>query len=127
MQIRSKLVISLFTVLGVVACGDDDSSGTGGVSSNKKVGDLSDQEAKSLCNSFKKKLAKAGDTQLELVCVGTGIAVSGGNKDSCEMSAAKCREMPPANSDAEIDCEGTNGQAGAVPDGCDDVTVGDLT
>lgn len=126
MQIRSKLVISLFSILGVVACGDDDSGGTGGVSGNKKVGDLSDDEAKAVCKGIQGKLTKLGDANVELVCVGTGLAVSLGNADMCETSAASCRETE-STADFMIDCDGTDGQAGGVPPGCEDVTVGDLT
>lgn len=122
MQVRTRAFISAAAVLGAVGCGGDDSGGTGGVSSNEKVGDLSAAEAKALCKSLSSKLQQVGDAQTDLVCVAQSAALSGGNADTCESSVGQCKEQ--YGDDLTIDCE-TDGETG-VSDACNDVTVGEL-
>jgi hypothetical protein len=128
MQIRSKFAVPMFAMLGVIACGDDDSGSTGGVSSNKTIADLSPAEAKSLCNALSAKFKKLTDAETKLVCTSQGVALSQGNKAECQSSLDTCLNQPATmDSQFDIDCEGTDGETGGVPADCRDVTVGDLT
>jgi hypothetical protein len=125
MQIRSKFVVSVVSLLGVVACGDDDGgSGTGGVSSSKKIGELNESEARSLCKSMLTKMKKIVDAQNEFFCIGTGIALGQGDKADCEDAADECR----AENDGafELDCDGSDGEPAGENGDCADVTVGDF-
>jgi hypothetical protein len=127
MQIRSKFAVSVVSLLGVLACGDDDSGGGGGgsgVASSKKVGDLSESEARALCRQIEGKFARIGAAQTELVCVAQAAALSGGDAARCESSADQCR-MQDAEALA-LDCDGEDGETGGVSTECDDVTVGEL-
>lgn len=126
MQIRSKFVVSVISLLGAVACGDDDGGGgggTGGVSNNKKVGDLSESEAKALCNGLSSKFQKLGEAQTQILCVAQSAALSGGDEDRCEESVDTCKEQ--IGEDLGIDCDENEGETG-VSDECDEVTVGEL-
>jgi hypothetical protein len=121
MQIRSKFVVSVVSLLGVVACGEDDGGSTGGVSSSKKIGELNESEAKEFCRSAASKLNRFLTANLDLVCIGFGVGLGDGDKEVCEEQVEECE----AENDGtfEVDCD----TATVTEDGdCEDVTVGEL-
>jgi hypothetical protein len=121
MQIRSKFVVSVVSLLGVVACGDDD-GGSGGVSSSKKIGELNESEARALCKSTLAKMKKSADVQNEFFCIGTGIALGMGDEDACEDAADECREEN--DGEYELDCDGEDGEPVGEDGECAEITVG---
>ncbi|MET0283952.1 MAG: hypothetical protein ABW352_05760 [Polyangiales bacterium] len=126
MQIRSKFVVSVVSLLGAVACGEDDggAGGGSGLSDNKKLGDLSESEARSLCKSLQSKFKSLGDSQVELSCTLQSAFTSGGDAARCGTQVDSCKENEASVVDP-IDCDGDDAETGVSTD-CNDVTVGEL-
>ncbi|HEX5656050.1 MAG TPA: hypothetical protein VFX59_02600 [Polyangiales bacterium] len=128
MQVGSKVVVSLVSVLGVIACGDDDggTGGTGGVSRNKKLTDLSEAEARTFCRTLQGKFDDVAEATADFSCTAMAALTSGGNASMCQSSITECKETFDAPFE-ELDCDGEEGMNGGLSADCNDVTVGELT
>jgi hypothetical protein len=122
MQVRSKFVVSVVSLLGVIACGDDE--GGSGVPSSKKIGELNESEARSLCRDMADKMKKIGDAQNQLICIGTGITIGQGDRAECQDAADEC--LAENDGGFELDCDGEDGEPASEGDDCADVTVGEF-
>lgn len=126
MQIRSNspLAVSLFSILGLLACGEDSGGGGGsGVSGSSKVADLSDSEAKSVCNTLQGKFDRTATATTKITCTAQALALS---PNSCQATVDDCIDQMADDSDFDIDCDGEGGQSGGVPEDCADVTVSEI-
>ncbi len=120
MQIRSKFVVTVVSLLGAVGCGDD--GGGGGVAANKDVTELSASEARSFCSSLETRTDKLASASTTLSCTFMGLLASGGDKAKCETSLDQC-ERSAADGEGQIDCSDTSG---GVTTDCKGVTVGEI-
>lgn len=84
----------------IASCGGDDDE-TGGVSNNKKISDISEEEAYSLCVAF------CNDVQipaLELGCTVTAVGLSLGNANLCDKAYDTCMDSDLAPVSCEESC-----------------------
>lgn len=100
----------------LAACGDDDRSGSGGhtnVPAHKSIGELTDEEATSLCKAteaaYKRKVS--AQDQKNFTCTMVGVMFGGmmGGEDpvaGCEMYRTQCLESDEEfEEEAEDSCE----------------------
>jgi hypothetical protein len=121
MQVRSTFVVSVVSVLGALACGDDEGS-TGGVSNDAKLGDVSGADARAVCRNLESKFKRIGEAQTDILCVARGVASSEGDERQCNSAVEQCRD---AREDTGLDCNDSDDESG-VSSACNDVTVGEL-
>jgi hypothetical protein len=110
-----------------VGCGDDDDGGGGsGVDSSKTGEDLSDDEAKKLCESVASKAGALTDVDKEQTCT-IGAAIQTSDKAACEAAAKQCAMLPDNgedNGDGDDDSDDC-ATASDDLDGCK-ATVGEI-
>jgi hypothetical protein len=122
MQIRPSLAVSVFSVLGVLACGESDDGGSG-VSGSTKVSDLSASEAKSVCTNLQAKFMRTGAATAKITCTAQALALS---PSSCASTVDDCVAQAEDDPDFDLDCEGDDGDSAGVPEDCADVTVSEI-
>ena len=104
-----KNYLAFFTCLfALVNCGGDDSSNGSGVSKSKKINEVTNEEAKQLCQSYSSDFADIAKSS----CTFEGLMVSS-TKDACEQIKSACIAQINQGSDAGADasgveCDGTD-------------------
>ncbi len=115
-RLRVGSLVGAWAVLG---CGD---GGGSGVSASKKLGDLSDSEASTVCKELVDTMRDVSASIVKGYCTGTARK----KEDGCEAARAACIEMTTPEAQAAwnvFDCEGSPARA---TDGCKEATVGEV-
>lgn len=119
-------VIAVLSLCGALACGDDEGSSSGsGVSGDKLVSDVTDAEAKKVCEWIEKQSASIEPSKKQ-VCTAAAVGLS--------TTQAECNEFVDTclMSDVEIDEEeeeegdGCEDADASEVDFCDKVTVSEF-
>jgi hypothetical protein len=116
-------VIAVLSLCGALACSDDEGSSGSGVSGDKLVSDVTDAEAKKVCEWVEDQAASIEPSKKQLctaVAVGLSTTQAECNDfvDTCLMSDAEIEEEDEGNG-----CEDTDASEVAF---CDKVTVGEF-
>ncbi len=121
------LLAAAFFVLSV-GCGDDGDGGGGGsgIDSSKTGEDLSDAEAKKLCESVASKAGALDDLDDDQFCV-IGAALQTTDKAACDAAAQQCQMLPDDGGDqGDTDDDGDDcATASDELEGCK-ATVGEI-
>jgi hypothetical protein len=117
-------VIAVLSLCGALACGDDEGSSGSGVSGDKLVSDVTDAEAKKVCEWIEDQSASIEPSKKQL-CTAVAVGLSS--------TQAECNEFVDTclMSDAEIEEEEDEGDGcedadASEVDFCDKVTVGEF-
>jgi hypothetical protein len=116
-------VIAVLSLCGALACGDDEGSSGSGVSGDKLVSDVTDAEAKKVCEWIEAQSASIEPSKKQL-CTAVAVGLST-TQDECNDFVDTC-----LMSDAEIEEEEDEGDGcedvdASEADFCDEITVGE--
>jgi len=123
-----SLLAASSLALGVVACDDGTSTPTlsSGIPGNTTVSDLTDAQARQLCNAFQDlaNQVAGADVQKRLICVATGVAQQLAGLTTCNTSYSNCmKESTITGVTIDLQCSNVTA-AGAT--GCN-ATIAQVT
>jgi hypothetical protein len=115
-------VVSVLSLCGALACGDDDGSSGSGVSRSKLVSDVTDAEAKKVCEWIERQ-SKSYEPSKKQLCTAGAVALST-TPDQCGELVEEClTEDLDLDDDEDSDCDDADASEVAS---CDTVTVGEF-